>query len=148
MYAKGLTLQQGRYAEKIGVAVALFEAQVVGDDDPLWDYADILDDSRLAEALNRDIYSDYASESELIGLGGYRASVLLHRLRGLSASISAVSKAGIPLAPLSFPMDGHDLCDQIALKEMSVGAVLSATPGISRDYVAWVREIEQIASKI
>ena len=148
MYAKGLTLQQGRPAEKIGPAVAVFEAQVVGNVDPLWDYAYLLDDSRVAKALNRDLYSDSSSESELIGLGGTQALVLLHRLRGLSASISAVSRAGIPLAPLSLPTDAHDLCDQIALKEMSVGAVLEATPGFSRDYVAWVSEIEQIANKI
>jgi hypothetical protein len=134
MYATGMTLQQGRKAQKVGVPLAMVEGQLVGEgDDPLWNYSDLFDNPHLANAIGAAVRSD--ENAEITRIGGEKALVFVERLELLNASLSDLTNAGIIAPPIRSVYSGHEFRSQIRSRERGICAALTAYPEISRAYV-------------
>ncbi len=147
IYAAGMTWQQGRKAQKIGVPLAVVQEQLVGEgDDPIWNYSDMFDNPHMANAIDLALLSK--NNSKVMELGGERALEFVERLEALNASFSDLpATAGISESPVRYVVSGNDFRYQIALKERGIGAALSAYPEISRAYVKWLFKVADIADQ-
>lgn len=145
IYAAGMTWQQGRQAQKIGVPLAVVEEQLAGEgDDPIWNYSNLFDNPQMANAIDLALLSK--DNSEVMELGGQRALEFVERLEALNASFSDLpATAGISESPVRYVVSGYDFRYQIALKERGIGASLTAYPEISRAYVEWLYKVADIA---
>jgi hypothetical protein len=145
IYATGMTLQQGREAQKIGVQLAMIEGQLVGDgdEDPLWNYSDLFDDPQMANAIDLALLSK--NNAKVMQLGGQRAVGFVERLEALNAFFSDLPAAGIPKSPIRYVSSGQEFRYQIALEERRIGWFLRAYPEISRAYIKWLFKVADIA---
>ena len=145
IYAGGMTWQQGRQAQKIGVPIAVVQQQLVGEgDDPIWNYSALFDNPQMANAIDLALLSK--NNSKVMELGGQRALEFVERVEALNASFSDLpATAGISESPVRYVVSDYDFRYQIALKERGIGASLTAYPEISRAYVKWLFKVADIA---